>query len=236
MKHSIILVLFVFSLSIINAQSYSLSWLGESLDEEITVFGDAAEQELLFLANLTNNSDDTDTIKVKRVFVDFEEGAHHLLCWQNCYPANPDSVFVSPLYVVLGPGETCPDLTFSGHYRPNGISGTSTVEYTFFNINDEDENISVTVHYSTSLTSNEETFAREKSLVVYPNPAYNNVFLSSSADIQKIQLTNQAGQILLSKVVSGNNLELNTAEMAPGIYLLSVFSENEMITKKLIIK
>ena len=178
MKHLILLLLSIFSFSSIVGQSYSLSWLGEDIEEEITIFGEASDVELLFLANLTNESDNTDTIKVERVFIDFEEGAVHLLCWQSCFPANSDSIFVSPLSVVLESGETSQDLTFSGHFRPNGISGNSTVKYTFFNINEEDENISVTVHYNTATTSNEEKVDLENFLSLYPNPSDNKIFFS----------------------------------------------------------
>lgn len=238
MKHFILFLFFLLSSVSANSQSYTLTWQGEELEEEITVYGQVFDDELLFYANLTNNSDDTDTIKVKRVFVDFEPGATHLLCWQNCYPANYDSVFVSPLHVILEAGETCADLTFSGHYRPNGILGTSTVLYTFFDTNDKEENISVLVHYSTATTSTlDEDLHTNLQLNLYPNPSKNVVFVESKSPFERVQLFHINGQILVDKEVTDTRVELDTSMYDAGVYIVRILdSKMETRTELLMIE
>lgn len=233
MKRIILLLcLSIFISTATNAQSYLLSWADDTIGEEVAISGNPSDEEILFLANLTNESNDTDTIKVERIFIDLEMNAAHLLCWENCYPANQDSIFVSPLYVVLEPGETTPDLTFSGHYRPNGTTGNSTVKYTFFNVSDKDENVSVIVHYNTNLSDSEEVNETENPLVLYPNPASNKLHVEHSATMDKIQLVNLAGQIVIDKTTTEKKLELDTSGCNTGFYILRVFSSNRIITQK----
>jgi len=223
-------------ITLVNAQAYSLSWEGQPLEEEVTVWDEPTVEEMEFFVNVTNNSNDVDSIKVERVFIDLMDGVTHLMCWGSCYPPNPDSVFISPLYVVLQPGETSADYEFSGHYLPNGLEGVSIVKYTFFNMSDESESVSILVNYNTVITGDEKLIANNGSFQLFPNPAHNSVNVSMIQGCEKIQLFNFAGQLVLEERIVSNKADMNTSDLESGIYFVKVFSHDNVITRKLVIE
>jgi len=75
-----------------------------------------------------------------------------------------------------------------------------------------------------------------QSFVLYPNPASDQVYLNSKIGIEKVQLLNISGQVMFEKSVSGNKAEISTSEFKPGIYFVKVFSQNNVITRKLVIE
>jgi hypothetical protein len=243
-KFTLLMITFLFSFSLAHAQSYSLSWDGNEIGEEVMLLGDPADFELVFHAILTNNSDDTDTIKVRRTFVQMVDGALHYLCWGLCYAPNSETVFVSPAYIVLGPGESCGEEDFAGHYEINGAIGTSIVEYTFFNQSDEDENITVTVTYKASPENiAEQIMANGFISEIYPNPAIRQVTLdyelTPQVDNASLRVMNLLGAVVkdfdLNK--SASNIRLDVSDLTSGVYFYSIIINNEVYkTKKLIVK
>jgi hypothetical protein len=77
---------------------------------------------------------------------------------------------------------------------------------------------------------------KENSFEVYPNPN-NGIFNISSKDIiQKIEVTNIAGQILFSETTSEKAKQLQLNHFAQGIYFIKVSYPNGLnITKKVIV-
>jgi len=243
-KFTLIMIVLLFSASFVNAQSYALTWDGSEIGEEIMFIGDPADFEIVFHAVLTNNSDDIDTIKVRRTYIEFLEGPTHYLCWGLCYAPNPDPVFISPAYVVLGPGESCTVDDFAAHYEINGVIGTSIIEYTFFNQSDEDENITVTVTYKTSPEGiAEQLMANGFISEIYPNPATSQVTLDYELTPQvnkaSIRLMNLLGAVVKDVDLNKNtsNIQLDVSDLTSGVYFYSVLINNEVYkTKKLIVK
>jgi hypothetical protein len=79
------------------------------------------------------------------------------------------------------------------------------------------------------------------SIVIFPNPASDNVFvdlsLSESSAIQ-INILNLTGQVLLSKEYTANKndrIELSTATMLSGVYTIQLTIGTEQVSRKLII-
>lgn len=243
-KFTLILITLIFSVSFINAQSYVLTWDGNEIGEEIMILGDPADFELVFHAVLTNNSDDTDTIKLRRTFIEFLDGPTHYLCWGLCYAPNSDPVFISPAYIALGPGESCTVDDFSGHYEIGGTTGTSIVEYTFFNQSNEDENITVTVTFKTSPEGiADQLMANGFVSEIYPNPATTNASLDYelTPEVNKasLRVMNLLGAVVkdveLNK--SASKYRLDVSDLTSGVYFYSVIINNEIYkTKKLIVK
>ncbi len=176
-KFTIIIIAFIFSVSFLNAQSYSLSWDGEPIGDTLLIVGDPADFEMVFHAILTNNSDDTDSLKVQRRMIQLLDETVHYLCWSvACYAPNRDSIWVAPDILVLESGQSSLELDFSAHYEPHGVIGTSMVEYTFFNKNDLDENVTVVVKFKASPTGVFDRMEKEGYLSeIYPNPAATQV-------------------------------------------------------------
>jgi hypothetical protein len=73
-------------------------------------------------------------------------------------------------------------------------------------------------------------------IFIYPNPSNQKVHIETTAEIEKVQLINLAGQSMLEQIVLENKTELNTEQLKAGIYFIKVFSHDKVITRKLMIE
>lgn len=78
-------------------------------------------------------------------------------------------------------------------------------------------------------------------LEVYPNPARDhvNVSVSSASQVVKIKLTNVLGAVVYEQKAASigkEKLSINVANNPKGIYFLTVESNNEKVTKKIVIE
>lgn len=74
-------------------------------------------------------------------------------------------------------------------------------------------------------------------LNVYPNPAKTQVTVTSSSFIDRIEVTNILGQkVYENATVGANQTTINVADLQNGAYFVRVYSENCVITRKLIVK
>jgi hypothetical protein len=72
--------------------------------------------------------------------------------------------------------------------------------------------------------------------LVFPNPATNNVTISSTQNINSVQIINFVGQTVYSANVNGKNTNINTSNLTGGIYFVRVNTEVGSQNVKLIIK
>ena len=72
---------------------------------------------------------------------------------------------------------------------------------------------------------------------IYPNPA-NNVLniVSYTVGIDKINIYNLNGQLVLNKEVNNNQKTLNISSLESGIYIVDILSENTSVKRKLVIE
>jgi hypothetical protein len=126
---------------------------------------------------------------------------------------------------------------------------THSYEFTTTLQNDWDENhievVGILLDYNTGriengaidhlITNISEKFDSQ-SFVVYPNPANELVSIKTNKHLKKVQLFNISGQLVFDQTVSGNKTAINIADFKSGIYVLKVFSHNQIITKKLVIE
>ena len=204
-KITLIIITFVFSISFASAQSYTLTWEGETYGDTVVVNG-TPDEELVFHGILTNISLDTDSIRIQRKLVYLLHDVSHYFCWGLCYMPNLDSLYSPSGYVVLEPGQSCTDFDFSAHYNPNGAIGTSIVEYTFYNKNDLDEGLNVVVKYVTTPDAIDENIFNNISVSeVYPNPATNVVNidydLPGEVNIANVKIINLLGSVVMEQQV-----------------------------------
>ena len=77
----------------------------------------------------------------------------------------------------------------------------------------------------------------DNSMTIQPNPAANAVQLSVTRELvgAEIRLTDLSGRLLKAMPVTALNLNINTSELAGGIYLVQAISAKGTITKRLII-
>lgn len=71
---------------------------------------------------------------------------------------------------------------------------------------------------------------------VYPNPARDYVFVTSSSTIKTVKLINYVGQTVLELPVNDNNVKINTSSFGTGIYFLQMEDENGVSTRKIAIE
>jgi len=135
-------------------------------------------------------------------------------------------------------------LDFSAHYEPNGVIGTSMVEYTFFNKSDLDEKVTVVVKYKTSPEGIIDRMDKEGYLSeLYPNPAISqvNIDYTLTPDVEKanFRVMNLLGAVVknLEMDKKSSNLRIDVSDLTSGVYFYSVILNNEVYkTKKLILK
>lgn len=70
-------------------------------------------------------------------------------------------------------------------------------------------------------------------LIIYPNPASESVSIQSDKPIQKVELYSAAGNLMKTDF---NGKQLNLTTVPKGIYFVKIYSEKDVITKKLMIK
>lgn len=71
---------------------------------------------------------------------------------------------------------------------------------------------------------------------VYPNPAKSEVMLASSLSINKIEIVNVLGQLVFASDVNANSIKVNTSDFAAGNYIVKMYTESGVATKKLVVE
>ena len=68
----------------------------------------------------------------------------------------------------------------------------------------------------------------------YPNPVVDFLKLSYTQNIDKVEILNMLGQIVLTKVINSNESNLDMSSLAKGTYMVKVAAENQIKTIKVI--
>ena len=71
---------------------------------------------------------------------------------------------------------------------------------------------------------------------IYPNPANEVVNINSAVTVKSVKLMNYTGQIVYSNHSAATQFSINTSDIAAGVYMLQLETENGISTSKLIIK
>ena len=71
---------------------------------------------------------------------------------------------------------------------------------------------------------------------VFPNPASDVVNVEADSKINSVSIYNYAGATVYSAKVNELNTSISTSDLAKGVYLIKIETENGMINKKLIIQ
>ncbi|MBP6428994.1 MAG: T9SS type A sorting domain-containing protein [Bacteroidales bacterium] len=71
---------------------------------------------------------------------------------------------------------------------------------------------------------------------VYPNPAQDQVILASSIKMEKVEIFNMVGQKVYEASVSGISTTVNVSNFTTGTYVVKMFTEAGLATKKIVVK
>ena len=235
MKNINAFLFLVFSLLILSLNVYSqplsLSWDGATINDSLLVSGSSTDNELVAELIVTNNTGSSMDIKVRRTEIQIVDGSINYFCWaDNCYPPNVNESFG---HLSLGAGQSSAEGDFSGHYEPHNNYGDSFIEYEFFNMNNEDENVKVVVQFATITVGINEN---EPSVKIYPNPATEHITINLSCIMNTVKLYDYTGSKIIEEVVNNSIYKMNTAQISTGVYILRITTDKEVIVKQIIIK
>jgi len=68
----------------------------------------------------------------------------------------------------------------------------------------------------------------------YPNPADQTVTVASEDMITSLKVYDITGKVMVSKTVNANTTQLDVSDLRSGIYMISISTEEEVMTKKLV--
>jgi CotH protein/lamin tail-like protein/type IX secretion system substrate protein len=92
----------------------------------------------------------------------------------------------------------------------------------------------------TPAASNEPLSASEEIIIpafeIYPNPFFDEIYISAEDVISRVQVSNLLGQPFLSEEKEANEFFISAPRLTPGIYLLTIQFENGMVVTRKVLK
>ena len=85
------------------------------------------------------------------------------------------------------------------------------------------------LHFSTTGISDENVV---NDITIYPNPAKDVINIVSDEIINKIEILNLLGQNLITSVENSRNIRFNVEAFTPGIYLIKIYTSNNINIKR----
>ena len=183
-----------------------------------------------------------------------------IVCWEDAVPTTANKIFNTFNTSANPPGVTGGNMTYTWSIKPPaGVSVlpsytsqhltqvkitnvTTTTQYT---VTLMVRNPSGTVSYSSTINAGKCTGVSENTLasdlLVFPNPAHEqiNVVLPASTNAYSVRLTNILGSVVYEdKAIKGSKettvISLNNKPK--GVYFLTVESNSEKVTKKIVVE
>lgn len=240
------LLISLFAGGLLLGQSLALSWEDEDIlnGDTIYVYGEISDDmwyEIQAHAIVTNVSEDTVEVKAQRIIIDTVPGTRNQFCWVLCYAFEVNDSFYS---VTLDPGASTSELEFSGHYQPAGNGGTSKIRYKFFNVDNEQDTVSMTVFYVVSPASVADLQSAARFGSAYPNPAREIVSFdyefSPAVNEARLVIFNMLGKQVMDYPVNSRNgkISLPLHELNEGVYFYTfvVNGITASTTRKLVVQ
>jgi hypothetical protein len=205
-----------------------------------------ASSNLKYNIDVKNTSNGAKKYLVKRYDITLNTGALAYYCFAGtCY--GPGTI-ESPDTLHLTAGQSASQNTFNPYFiltadLDEGPSvGYSLVKYTFFDAVNHSDSVQVTLRYNSPVGLS-ELKKNLSSFDLFPNPSEGNSTLLISAQTAfntKVMVYNSLGDLVSeqnARIDQGHNkIPLHLEGLAPGVYLVSVKSANNGLTKRLVIK
>ena len=225
-KKQFLVLFFLCSWGFVFSQSISLN------QTELIISGPYNANELVGYVEVTNNTNDTVNFAVARIENTLPSGMSNYFCWDLCYGSTVDS---SGSWALL------PDDTFTGfsaHLEPDLNSGASSIDYVFYNVDNPTDFVLLSATFTVwgmEINNSDVGYLHvyptlaQSTFTVEANGFYNPVFHLDVFDIT-------GKKIDTHKLVKTSN-KVDIINYKPGIYFIRVYSNNElMLTKKLVKK
>jgi hypothetical protein len=175
-------------------------------------------------------------------------------CFGNsCFTSDISSPGMADYTILLAAGQTSTNFPSADNSKDNNqpfiiyadeasSMGKYTVRYKVFNVNTSTDTLSFNIQYNKELGIRDLDAGNGMSLELYPNPSKGNTSLkvnAIAAGSAEVIILNQLGQVTKSSRVQIqpglNEVNLNSSELAPGIYEVIVKTEKSSLSKKLVI-
>ncbi len=73
-------------------------------------------------------------------------------------------------------------------------------------------------------------------VILFPNPATDEVFIQSKQPVQQIRLLSLLGKVVLDNDVDGKKTRIDVSGLKPGVYVVEVETQDALITRKLVVE
>ena len=152
------------------------------------------------------------------------EGSYEKFCWGPlCYNFGTDASSTnSSMLVDIAPGET--DTTFIAYFYAHDVVGTSTIEYCFHPVDNQDAGSCKSITYVVTAVSaiEDEVSGEVVFSAVYPNPLNGDGFVNyeiKPGDVGTVVFTDLTGQEVRREkdLVLKGKLQVSASEFAQGI-------------------
>jgi hypothetical protein len=78
--------------------------------------------------------------------------------------------------------------------------------------------------------------ADASSFSLYPNPANDHVFITTSGELKRVTVYNALGQLVVDEITTGKQYELTTSTYTTGVYMVRVETAEGITTRTLTIQ
>ncbi len=156
----------------------------------------------------------------KKVELFLVSGSDVSYCWAgSCFPPN---IFVSPNYVSFSPNDTISN--FSAHFYSNSYSGTSYVNFVFFDSTITSDSVYFTAKFVVPLDASID-YGSMADCKIFPNPVVDKLNICLNVRIESIDIYSVDGKHILSKCnINSDKIVLSTGELKKGQYLIQIRS------------
>ncbi len=238
-KLLLLFIISVLSQAPLFAQSLELMKKDGSAITEDTIYiktdnGSSTLEAPLYVKNTLNKAMDV-LVKVYVKNIMAESSASY--CWGgSCFDI---STTPSTSHTTIESADTAKE--FHSDLSPNDQVGINEIMFTFYNKNNSDDSVSVTVYYELFITGIDPFSEIKESIKAYPNPVQNSLFLSY--DIQNssdfiISIFDIVGKKVKSqKLVNTESVsEIDVSSFKQGIYIWTLESDGVSIKSQKFIK
>jgi len=238
------LVLVISVLAIISsgilAQSLELK-VGDEVVSNDTVYtnGTVADDLLELHLKVVNLTDKEIEVKVKKNEISVMEGTINTFCWGgSCFMP---TTIISPLSTKIRANGTDFN-SFAGDFNPEGVEGTSIINYTFFKVQNEDDSVMVTAFYLVGTDGIDNISQANKQVNIYPNPLVDNVNVEFETLPEKsysIKLLNFNGQLIeeLVNYSKAKTHNFNLTDLPSSYVILEItYSNGFSIRRKMLVR
>lgn len=202
---------------------------GEQLEPNavIDVQGNAYNLETVVELDVENTCGNDIDVMVQRYEEYMVPGTSSAFCWLVCFLPE---VSLSPWPLTI-PANSINTEDFSGHYYPDSITGVSTISYVFFDQNNPDDSVMVTVNYDAQLVGVDENHVNSNTVNLYPVPAKDQVTISIDDSYENLdfQILDITGSLVKSVENVNNGSSIRLSGLSEGLYLYRTFSKGSLV-------